>query len=119
MPGTYCYRCHKCGNTMERLRVTDDRNKPVRCVCGNDMPRDIAGEHRPRSRHDQTAGNWRDFHSDAASIDPRDANKFRAFDQKMGVPTEYDKMGRPKFTSQRHRAGYLKAHGMFDKDGGY
>lgn len=58
--------------------------------------------------------------SDAAGVHPDQAQEFARDSFKKGVPTEFDKStGQAIFTSRQHRAKYLKAYGMFDKNGGY
>ena len=39
--------------------------------------------------------------------------------RKKGVPTEYDKIGRPILTDRGHRRAYNKAFGLRDNNGGF
>ncbi len=36
-----------------------------------------------------------------------------------GVPTAFDGLGRPVFTSRAHRKEYMEKYGFFDRSGGY
>ena len=63
---------------------------------------------------------WRSgLTSESAACHPSDIPKFKEAAEKRGVPTNYDKWGRPSFTSRGHRAKYLKAFNMNDRNGGY
>lgn len=57
--------------------------------------------------------------SDALAINPKNIAKHAARDKELGVPTEYDEMGRPQFGSRGHRKAYSKAYGVHDNEGGY
>lgn len=59
------------------------------------------------------------LHSDAAAVHPSQIAEAKAFDEKHGVKTDYDKDGRPVFTSKGHRKRYCRAHGLHDRNGGY
>lgn len=59
------------------------------------------------------------IHSEAARIHTDLLDEYREYDRRRGVPTEYDKRGCPVWRSADHKARYLKAHGLHDKDGGY
>lgn len=62
---------------------------------------------------------WQPLHSEALAVHSKlvkqQAEKARA----RGVPTEFDRAGRPVFTSRRHRRDYLRAFGCHDRSGGY
>ncbi len=58
--------------------------------------------------------------SDAAGVHPDQVGEFTKDSTERGVPTSFDsKTGQAIFTSRSHRSKYLKAYGMFDKNGGY
>ena len=57
--------------------------------------------------------------SDAMAVHPQDIKAAMEFDRKHGCSVEYDKHGRPKLTDRNLRARYMRAHGKFDRDGGY
>lgn len=59
------------------------------------------------------------IHSDALGVHPKQITEARESAIKKGVPTEFDKKGRPIFTSRLHRKRYCEAYGYFDRDGGY
>lgn len=39
--------------------------------------------------------------------------------QKAGIPTYFDRLGRPTFRDRSHRSKYLRYQGYHDKSGGY
>jgi hypothetical protein len=55
--------------------------------------------------------------SEGAAVHPKQRNEAIAHAKKIGIPTYFDRVGRPVFTSQAHQTKYLKAIGMFNKDG--
>jgi hypothetical protein len=59
--------------------------------------------------------------SRALGVHPSQVNDQMAHAKKMGVPTSFDKTGKPIFTSRGHRAEYLKHvdQRRVDYDGGY
>lgn len=62
---------------------------------------------------------FKPIHSDSLGVHPRQVAKAQADAAKKGVPTEFDKKGRPIFTSRQHRKQYCEAYGYFDRDAGY
>lgn len=57
--------------------------------------------------------------SDALAVHPKQIKEAMEFDRKNGVPTDYDKYGRPELRDRKHRKRYMMLHGAFDKCGGY
>lgn len=57
--------------------------------------------------------------SEALAVHPDQIGEAHADAVKMGVPTDFDRVGRPIFRSQGHRAAYCKAYGVRDKNGSY
>lgn len=57
--------------------------------------------------------------SDGMSVHPEQIAEAMETDRKLGVPTEYSKDGRPLYLTREHQRRHLRAHGMFNKDGGY
>ncbi len=57
--------------------------------------------------------------SEALAVAKEQIPEAAEFAKKRGVPTAFDQIGRPIFTSRDHRRKYMKIHGHFDKDGGY
>lgn len=55
--------------------------------------------------------------SEGAAVHPVDREAAIAHAKKHGVPTHFDKMGRPHFTSLRHQTDFLRKIGMHNKDG--
>lgn len=66
----------------------------------------------------QTVGAW-PMASEAMGVHPSQVEEATADAKKKGVTTEFDKIGRPVFTSRAHRKAYLAAYGVHDKRGGY
>ena len=92
----------------------------------SDMSIELDGVHLKRRLDLEIAGasigscaTW-PMKSDAAGVHPSQVGDFTRDSVEKGVPTEFDKStGQAIFTSRQHRARYLKAYGMFDKNGGY
>ena len=57
--------------------------------------------------------------SEAAAVSADQVPAAMERDKKAGVPTQYDKTGRPVFTDRGHRKAYLRSHGYRDNSGGY
>lgn len=60
---------------------------------------------------------WEEHFCEGSAVHPKDIKKAESHAAKHGVPTYFDKHGRPNFTSMRHQANYLKLIGMHNKDG--
>ena len=54
-------------------------------------------------------------HSDALGVHPSQAEEARESAKRRGVPTDFDKAGRPVFTSAAHKRAYAKAYGFFSR----
>lgn len=60
------------------------------------------------------------MHSEALACHPSQAKEMHEHSVKIGVPTEFDqKTGHCILMDRGHRARYLKANGVHDKDGGF
>lgn len=57
--------------------------------------------------------------SEAAAVHPKQVVEATRGAAERGVPTHFDRLGRPVFTSRAHRKAYLKAYGFRDNNGGY
>lgn len=57
--------------------------------------------------------------SEALAVHPRQRKEATEDAKKKGVPTYFDRHGRPVFRSQGHRSAYLKAYNKIDKNGSY
>ena len=55
----------------------------------------------------------------ALKVHPKQVQEAIASAKKRGVPTEFDRTGKPLFTSRAHKKAYLKAYGYVNFDGGY
>lgn len=76
--------------------------------------RDIAADHVATP---PTKG-W-PYASEAAGVQSWQVPEQMEHDRKHGVPTTYTPDGRPVFENRDHRARYLKANGLYDRNGGY
>jgi|TARA_R100000458_G_scaffold59215_2_gene69150 hypothetical protein len=92
----------------------------------SDMSIELDGVHLKRRLDLEIAGvstgscaTW-PMKSDAAGVHPDQVGEYAKDSVRRGVPTEFDKStGQAIFTSRQHRAKYLRAYKMFDKNGGY
>lgn len=55
--------------------------------------------------------------SDGAAVHPKDRKAAEAHAKKHGVPTHFDRDGRPHFRSLRHQTDYLRKINLYNKDG--
>lgn len=61
----------------------------------------------------------RPIHSEGAAVHPDQIPEAVEDAKRCGVPTEFDSIGCPIFTSRKHRRDYLKVYGFHDRNGGY
>lgn len=54
--------------------------------------------------------------SEALAVHPKQRAEAEADARKKGVPTEFDRAGRPVFRDRGHRKKYLKAYCVVDKN---
>jgi len=113
---TYCYLNPKTAEIIEEVfpmdsipeyYVLDDGT-----VCERCLPAEIAGQGGMRPTC------W-PMKSHALAVHPSQRDEFAKFDAEHGVPTEYDRMGKPIYRSQKHRKAHCELHGAVDYDGGY
>lgn len=57
--------------------------------------------------------------SEALAVHPEEREQAIADAKKAGVPTYFDRHGRPVFESAGHRKRYCEQFGYFDRNGGY
>ena len=55
--------------------------------------------------------------SDGAGVHPKDRKAAEEHAKRNGIPTHFDRQGRPHFTSLRHQTDYLRKIGLHNKDG--
>lgn len=55
--------------------------------------------------------------SEGSAVHPVDREAAIDHAKKHGVPTHFDELGRPHFTSLRHQTDFLRKIGMHNKDG--
>lgn len=64
-------------------------------------------------------GAFKPIHSETLSVHPRQRKKFMEDAVKRGIPTYFDKKGRPVFTSRKHMKDYCQSVGAFNRDACY
>ena len=110
---TYCFQCPRCGTRFETVLAADEPHGSAPCACGALAERDFRSEHRTRHGH-----GW-PLHSDALACDPGNVLEAQEAASTRGVPTEFDREGRPVFTSREHRKQFCEAFGYIDRNAGY
>ncbi len=68
----------------------------------------------PATRAIKGKGKW-PIRSEAVAVHPDQIKEAVAFSKRHGVPTEYDKLGRPEFRSPGHQRRHGKAWGHRNK----
>jgi hypothetical protein len=58
---------------------------------------------------------FKPLHSEALAVHPKDIAQASEDARKKGVPVEFDKQGRPIFTSSQQFRKYCKAYGFVHK----
>lgn len=116
----YCYTNKETGETIRKFMSISEMLKYAAdglSIEGVWYERNISAEH---SKQAKAAGSAWPIKSDAAGVHPSQVDSFQEHSARMGVPTEFDKStGQAIFRSRGHRANYLKAMGMHDRNGGY
>lgn len=120
---TYCYRAgdiiyHVPMSYKEMKRLQKKDGTIVLTVKDKKVigRRDYPAEHIPRKSTGD--GAW-PIHSEAAAVNPEDIPRAMADARRHGVPTTFDREGRPILRSRAHRKAYLQYRGFFDRDAGY
>lgn len=55
--------------------------------------------------------------SEAMEVHPSQVELAKKLDKKRGAPpTEYNRLGQPIFTSERHKRAFIKVHGCHDNN---
>ena len=104
--------------SRKKFSLVDELKKvkaPAPVVCGE--PRADAGFCFGEEAGTQSTG-W-PMYSDALKVHPHDAAEAVQQAVDLGVPTEFNKKGQPKFESQGHRKRYCEALGYYDRNGSY
>jgi len=55
--------------------------------------------------------------SEGAAVHPKDRKRAEEIATQHGVPTHFDREGRPVFNSLRHQTKYLRTIGLHNNDG--
>lgn len=97
--------------TLPEKEEREDENKCIE-IDGVLFKRDIGADLR-KSSNTSGEGGW-PLYSEAAACHPSQIKEYAETARSRGVPTEYDKIGRPKFENAQHRRKYLKAFGLRD-----
>lgn len=112
----YCYRCEECKFGFTQIVPMSDQREVENCPqCGGNSTRDFLTEHGSTVH---IPGNW-PMASEALGVHPDQIGEATAEAVKHGVPTDFDRHGRPIFTSPQHRKRYCEAHGYYDRNGGF
>lgn len=113
MMPVYCYAPKKGkGKVVEQLHPIGKAPNEI-LVDGVPYERNIQLEHSGRAR----PGDIWPLHSESAGVLPNQIGEATEHYRKLGVPTDFDSEGRAVFTSASHRRKFLRASGMFDKQG--
>lgn len=65
-------------------------------------------------------GIWPQISEAAGVVHPEEIPEAMALDEQVGAPKiNYTEDGAAEFRDRRQRAAWMKAHGHYDKDGGY
>jgi hypothetical protein len=81
---------------------------------GKTFTRNIAADH---NGFEDTCGKGWPIHSEALGVHPKQIQEAMAADRRDGVPTDYDRAGRPILRDAAHRRRFLRAKGFFDRSG--
>lgn len=108
----YRYQCDNCKAYKEAFHPSSCIPEKEQCEkCGHPATR------RFGARTQGTAG-W-PMTSESMAVQPWQVADAAAQARALGVPTNYDKHGRPILESPRHRKRYAEAHGFYDRNAGY
>ena len=97
---------------MKRITCKTCRKKPKGYRCWFCDDKNLAAQNTPHP-----AG-W-PMRSEALAVHPEQRGEATEAAKKAGVPTYFDRIGRPVFTDQGHRKAYMKAFGYRDKNACY
>jgi len=111
---TYCYKDSK-NKIHDRTFSIGEAPRYIR-IDGRKAERCLAAEYA--SQGGQHAKTW-PMKSNALAVHPSQRVEYMEFASKHGVPTHFDKRGRPEFRTKRHRKKYAELVGATDFDGGY
>ena len=105
----YCYTNDK-GVTQERFFTMGAAPESI-VVDGTKYSRNYSLEHRGQAR----GGEGWPIHSESMRVLPNQIEKTAELAHSKGVPTDFDRGGRPIWTNENHKQKYIKAFGYFDK----
>jgi hypothetical protein len=116
----YVYKDQKSGEKVELFmsiaEMSARQKDGVLELQGRILVRDIVTE---QGGFRNTAGHW-PMMSDGAGVHPSQTGEAYAESVKLGVPTQFDRStGQAIFESRSHRRAFLRAKGMYDRNGGY
>ena len=106
-------------------RVFEEEGKLVCELNGERVSRKKLLERYPRAFediHPALLGNrpWtKPVHSDALAVHPKQIGEAVEDARRKGVPTDFDRSGRPIFGDRDHKKRYCQAYGFYDRSGGY
>lgn len=111
----YHYSC-ECGARFSEFRPMSQAKCRPTCQCGKKAERDFAAEHDGYV-HVQAAC-W-PMVSEAMAVHPDQRAEAMKSASEKGVPTDFDSLGRPVFTSAQHRKRYCEKYGYHAKNASY
>jgi putative FmdB family regulatory protein len=111
----YFYKC-ACGHGFKEVRpCSESKLRPPCPKCGEKTERDFIGE---QSGVVHVPGNW-PMKSDAMAVHPDQIGEAQESSVRKGVPTQFDRDGRPILTSAAHRKKFCEAYGYWAKNAGH
>jgi hypothetical protein len=120
---TYCYqflegprrgKIEELVMSVDEMQEFQDRNGCGR-IDGFLVQRSFSAERPGANSH--MSSNW-PMKSEAAAVHPSQIGEATEFYRNKGVPTSFDRLGRPVLESRAHRKAFLRASGLHDRDGG-
>ena len=117
----YCYEVEKTGEVIELVQTVKQMESHRRSDGSFDLPEYGTCWRRMDIEHggfEHPTSCW-PMKSVAMACHPSQVREFAEDSRKKGVPTEFTKTGEPIFTNRNHRAKYLRAYRVHDRDGGY
>ncbi len=115
--------CGECGHDTVALieRVADEPKQCESCESVHFIKTTFCAPGAQRGPRKLVSPYSRDRDLDSMAVKPSQVEEAKAYDRKLGVPTEYfpDERGvvaRPRMRSRTHEKKYLKAHGLFNRD---
>jgi len=113
---TFCYVHPKTTEVIDMDFPCGEAPEFIKLEDGTKAERSMAAEFAGQSG--QSPSCW-PMKSVALAVHPTQREEYENFAGSHGIPTKFDKMGRPVFQSRNHRKQYAELVGASDFDGGY